>query len=300
MGLFRNIFTLWGAARLEKAAKRFDTAKLRYDKLIEDLGIQNATIRSVSGRVRAAALTTRNRLELARRIIEPPCLVDSDQRHVEQSFELTHNQSSSRVHELARGRSSSGRNLASSATVGLSATLLAWQSAQVLASASTGTAMLGLHGAAASNAGWALFGGGSLATGGGGMALGHLVLPGIGVAVTIGVGAYRSHTQANQTNDLSDKLDSANRHNELTLTRVTSDAKRLREAERRFDVANSTLTQAVREAKWRLRRFGYLSDLFRYLRYKIRGIYYTKEELLYVRGLERAVYNFLSQAWRNN
>lgn len=55
----------------------------------------------------------------------------------------------------------------------------AYGAAQALASASTGTAIAALHGAAATNATLAFFGGGSLATGGLGMAGGTMVLGGL-------------------------------------------------------------------------------------------------------------------------
>lgn len=56
--------------------------------------------------------------------------------------------------------------------------------------ASTGTAITGLSGAAAWNATLAWLGGGSLAAGGGGMALGTLVLGGIAVAPALLVGGF--------------------------------------------------------------------------------------------------------------
>ncbi len=56
--------------------------------------------------------------------------------------------------------------------------------------ASTGTAIGGLGGAAAWNATLAWLGGGSLATGGGGMALGSIVLGGIAIAPALMVGGF--------------------------------------------------------------------------------------------------------------
>ena len=56
--------------------------------------------------------------------------------------------------------------------------------------ASTGTAISGLSGAAATNATLAWLGGGSLAAGGGGMALGSLVLGGITVAPALLIGGF--------------------------------------------------------------------------------------------------------------
>ncbi len=54
---------------------------------------------------------------------------------------------------------------------------------QIFGHASTAASIGSIHGAATASAGWAWFGGSSLAAGGGGMGVGHLVLPGIGTVV---------------------------------------------------------------------------------------------------------------------
>ena len=75
-----------------------------------------------------------------------------------------------------------------------------------LGTASTGTAIASLSGAAATNATLAALGGGALAAGGGGMALGSLVLGG----ATLGVGLLVGGIIFNFTgNKLSDKADEA-------------------------------------------------------------------------------------------
>lgn len=73
------------------------------------------------------------------------------------------------------------------------------------AAASTGTAISGLTGVAATNATLAWLGGGALATGGGGMALGALMLTGIAAApaalfagFAVGVEGHRALTQATE------------------------------------------------------------------------------------------------------
>jgi|GEM_PF-406740 len=71
---------------------------------------------------------------------------------------------------------------ASVAATGVTAAVTAW------ASASTGTAIASLHGAAATNAVLAFLGGGSLASGGGGVAAGTAVLGGIAASAAAGAG----------------------------------------------------------------------------------------------------------------
>ncbi|MHA3684662.1 hypothetical protein ACXR2T_11230 [Leucobacter sp. HY1910] len=83
------------------------------------------------------------------------------------------------------------RNTAATGTLGLAAVFgtpaLVTSAVGMAATASTGTAISTLSGAAASNAVLAWLGGGSLAAGGGGMAAGAAVLTGITVGATAGV-----------------------------------------------------------------------------------------------------------------
>lgn len=87
--------------------------------------------------------------------------------------------------------SQSLRTTATTGVLGVAAVLgtpaLVTGSVAALATASTGTAISTLSGAAASNAVLAWLGGGSLAAGGGGMAAGAVVLTGITVGATAGV-----------------------------------------------------------------------------------------------------------------
>jgi hypothetical protein len=81
---------------------------------------------------------------------------------------------------------------------GIVTTAGAWAAVSALGAASTGTAISSLSGVAATNAILAWFGGGSLATGGGGIALGSIVLGGVVVLPMIGVAALLTHSAANK------------------------------------------------------------------------------------------------------
>ena len=183
----------------------------------------------------------------------------------------------------------------SSVAAGAATPLVLWGGAQVVGFASTGTAIAGLHGAAAANAGWALFGGGSLASGGGGMALGHLLLPGVGVVVAIGLGTFTTYSKAAEYNQLSDQLADVNEKNSVTLCRVQSDVGRFLASEARYNSADADLETAVTQARRHLRRFGVLSHLRCYFRFRTAGRYYAPHQEAQAGALHSAVNRF-SQA----
>lgn len=105
----------------------------------------------------------------------------------EEIAELEHNVSESL--EISEG-------LAKGATSGALTAMGAYGGVGALATASTGTAISGLSGAAATNATLAWLGGGSLAAGGGGMALGTAVLGGLVAGPAIAITGFIMDSKA--------------------------------------------------------------------------------------------------------
>ncbi len=83
-------------------------------------------------------------------------------------------------------------------SVGLSTALGTWALVGTLGSASTGTAIATLSGAAATNATLAWLGGGALAAGGGGMVVGALVLGGVVLLPAMAIMGIFSHIGASK------------------------------------------------------------------------------------------------------
>jgi hypothetical protein len=90
------------------------------------------------------------------------------------------------------------KNMAKGTSVGLSTALGTWALVGTLGSASTGTAIATLSGAAATNATLAWLGGGALAAGGGGMAAGAVVLGGIVLLPALAIMGIFSHVGASK------------------------------------------------------------------------------------------------------
>ncbi len=293
MGLLKNIFTLGGAYRLDKARARLANSQAVYQRIKERMDSVNGSIALAVDRLGRSFKRTKRELSRAHAMLHPRCL-----RKLVTSNELARtNYGSERTTALTRtyanGGSSSTQLAVLGASLGTSAAIIAWQGVQVIGIASTGTAIGGIYGAAASNAGWAAFGGGSLATGGGGMALGHLVLPGIGLCIAVGVSAYTTHVEADKVNAFCTDLELANNENQQTLAFTESELSKLLRAENIYDSADRRLREEIRLVRIKLRRFGWITLLYRWVRFKIKGVYYTAEELSYVKQLERAVNDFM-------
>jgi hypothetical protein len=95
--------------------------------------------------------------------------------------------------------------------IGIATSAGAWAAVSALGVASTGTAIGSLSGVAASNAILAFFGGGSLATGGGGMALGSAVVGGLAVVPAVMVGSWLTHRAANKKrSEIEPQIESIN------------------------------------------------------------------------------------------
>src|SRR5713226_1609056 len=169
-----------------------------------------------------------------------------------------------------------------------------WGAVQLVGHASTGAAMAHLHGAAAANAGWAWFGGGSLAAGGGGMAAGHFILPGIGTAVAIAISATISHRRANHIADLCAELEGVNRNNSSVLSKSESDLSSVNRLEAKLRSEDLRLCEATRTTRLKVRPFGWFSHFRRLLRFWIEGYYYTQEEFVFVVKLDAAVLRFVT------
>jgi len=99
------------------------------------------------------------------------------------------------------------------AGLGVAASTGAWILVAHLGTASTGAAIAGLSGAAAHSAILAWFGGGALAAGGGGMALGAFTIGGLVALPLIAFSAYKSYTEASRIDNERKEVEQASTNN---------------------------------------------------------------------------------------
>ncbi len=126
------------------------------------------------------------------------------------------------------------------------------------------------------------------------MALGHVLLPGIGAVVAVGVSAYLAHGKADKLAAACAEIEQANSKNKIILKLVTKQLGEMRSFEIKIKDENECLDHAVRAAYRKVRRFGFLSHLWRKLRQRFRGAYYTSEEFAVIHQLAAVVDEFIA------
>ncbi len=92
---------------------------------------------------------------------------------------------------------------------------------------------------------------------------------------------------------MCDGIDETNKTNSQTLAVTDVGVQQLRAAEMIYNNADYELNEALNIAKRHLRRFGWPSVFYRYLRFRIRGVYYTFEEMVHVKNPDFSLRGFL-------
>ncbi|MBL8212447.1 MAG: hypothetical protein JNK87_17160 [Bryobacterales bacterium] len=180
-------------------------------------------------------------------------------------------------------------NGAQGAGAGLSTALGTWALVGTFGTASTGTAIGTLSGAAATKATLAWLGGGSLASGGLGMGVGTAVLGGMVFIPAVVITGIFSHLSANKRikeieEEASKSLVAIGQYKELSLKldavdrRASELSRSVRKAVGAFDSQFCRTCRAVYP-------FGVLSRAFRYLRRLFGGRYFSEADLFEISPL---------------
>ena len=235
-----------GAVDLHDAQQRAKAARERHDHAVART--EQARRRFVGRAERYGRRQVAAAQDVVGRFVEILSRVDQES-HTRHARMLTDLELTPTQLKAYRGLAAHAIKLASGAVSAVSAGTAA-SSASVglvglLATASTGTPIIALHGAAAQSATLAWLGGGSLAAGGGGIAAGTAVLGGIVVAPALLVGGF---ALANA----GEKAQTRVRAYEARVRRAGAELKTLRaflaRAERRVDELDEVLAALVERA----------------------------------------------------
>lgn len=170
----------------------------------------------------------------------------------------------------------------------------AWAIVSHLGTASTGTAIGTLHGAAATNATLAWFGGGAIKAGGFGIVGGTFALTTVVIAVPVAIVAGWSHSEASRIKQEHSKVQEAVISNRGTCSELRRFIDVTASVDNRIVCETEDLRDAVRKANRALHPFWFLNRIQRSFRHRRTGQYYTGSDMEIVDELDRAVNKFLA------
>lgn len=200
--LLNEVVTLGGASRLEAAKRSHEETYGRFQLLQARANGYKTRIDDAVSVIGSALTHAKPYLEKAERLIRSRDAMRSDL-----GVAIT-TQTLQKAEKF-----NAGMNSAISVGVGSIAggtmAVGAWSVVTLLGSASTGTAISGLSGAAATNATLAWFGGGALAAGGTGIVGGMTVLGGIVAIPLVYVATKRTHKKAKEFEEATVKVEEA-------------------------------------------------------------------------------------------
>ncbi len=204
-GVLMNIVSIGGHARLRDAVHRYEDTYDLYAMEFNDFVDHYAALidnLNALGRKTKQSMTV---LRGCQQLLEMPI-------HFEISSNTAHqfNDTLYQIRRYATGVNSSestGVVLMQGSTIGGLAAVGSWSLVSMLGSASTGAAISGLYGTAATNATLAWFGGGALAAGGGGMAAGAMTLGAIVAAPLVAFTVYKTHSKASEVEQKISDID---------------------------------------------------------------------------------------------
>ncbi len=186
--------------------------------------------------------------------------------------------------------------MAASQGAGLGAATAAgsWALVSLLGTASTGTAIGTLSGAAATNATLAWLGGGALAAGGGGMAAGLLTLGGLVALPLIAFSAWSTHSKADDIQKQTVGLQHANDQLVQLLPVLTQRQDMAQQQHQRLSQALQQLNAVYQRIRAQLLPIWLLSHLWRLLRMWFGWGYYRPDEQGAVQELDQAAQDFVA------
>jgi hypothetical protein len=207
MGIFKDslkvvneIVTLGGASRLEEAKKTYQETHDRYLVLYKEAeGYKTAVEENVKA-IGIALTEAKGYLKKSEKLIK---LSVREKSGLNAGFGM---QALNKVGRFNSGFNSA-INVGAGSIAGGSLAVGSWALVTALGSASTGAAISGLSGVAATNATMAWFGGGALAAGGAGMAGGAAVLSGLFAIPLVYFAAKGSHKKAKEFEEAKVELE---------------------------------------------------------------------------------------------
>lgn len=284
---FKNIVSFGAQGRTERAIEDYNRLRDEVQGVIDGINARTAAVNGEMQRVVTAKLAAVQSLRRMQTIAKNLSARDRDLRTTAfgeafaQKDLAAVNQTISAV-ELVTGA-------ATGVKAGVSTALGAWTLVGAFGTASTGTAIGSLSGAALTNATLAWFGGGAVTAGGLGMAGGALVLGGIVVVPAAALSAVFSHLAANKKIEQikGEELKLVEAFDECKKMEITLDLadQRSRELTSAIDKAREVLDAEITACRQAIYPWGWISRSVRWLKRVLTGRYFFQSDLVEVAHL---------------
>jgi hypothetical protein len=278
-----------GAIRVATAKERHSRAVEQYNRVLKQIEFAKARLESELEKLGTCADVAFGKMRQANQILEPL------KRHRKSLIPAK-----CEVNELVVLRQSTdlitsysaAKAAAAGTIVGTALAAGSWTAVSMLGTASTGVAIGGLHGAAATNAALAWLGGGSLAAGGGGMIAGKLVLVNVVFLPIAAVAGIAAHLSATDIDAKAREIEETSIKNTKVVDTLKNRGHSIATLADEMTQETNVLGLAVARAEKRLFRFGVFSRIYKYFRFVIMGYYYSRDDMGEVEALGRALDKF--------
>lgn len=168
-----------------------------------------------------------------------------------------------------------------------------WTLVSMIGAASTGTAISTLTGAAATNATLAWFAGGSLATGGAGMAGGGMVLGGIVALPLVIFSSWKAHSNADKITEHTAEVIAESEKSSDRLVELIKINNVIKEQHNNFKASRQEFYNTCDLVTKKLYPFGKISKFFRSVRLFFGGRYFDEDDSELLDLLEKSVNQFI-------
>jgi len=195
-GLIKNVITFGASGRIDKKTEEFEDLHRSYERLYSEMEERRDQTNTVLQNVVDIKVKSIKSLKRINNISKN--LKSKDREVLYSKLGKDYEKVDFGGIEETISAGEAAMNATKGVSTGLSTALGAWALVSTVGAASTGTAIAGLSGVAATNATLAWFGGGAIAAGGGGMAAGTLVLGGLVAIPALALTGIFSHISANK------------------------------------------------------------------------------------------------------
>jgi hypothetical protein len=297
--LLEAAVTLGGSENLRSALQQMESEESLYDAILREASSLSERLQTDLAHLGSRMRSALRKLRSAQTILAPAGRRRrTDLSPIEQGrliAQLTRiEQSSIAIREFTALEGVAQGSVAGG-TVGLGS----WAAVSLLGTASTGIGIGTLYGAAATNATLAWFGGGSLATGGLGMAGGTLALGGLVLVPMLGIASWWTHSKAMQVRRRIADLRRANERNSDAVSMLRSRILKVAQVLPPFERSVESLNGELKRVNQSLFPFWWLSRIRRFMSSRLGGGYYNDSELALIDSLSGSVDSFIRQFKEN-